>query len=386
MGVLVPLLSEKQPEKVIRRKLPMASLTFPELHLPAVLPHLLALPQGATVLALGATDSGKSTWVRESALALTAAGRTVAVVDCDLGQSEIGAPGTVGMALARPGAEFRFLRDLPASAAYFVGAVSSSRHSLDICVGATQMARAAKKQKPDLVLIDTDGYVSGSEARQGKRRLCELLLPQVVVALTRGGEIDPLLAVFAHRDTPDVWRLPVSPDVQRKSPAARATRRTARFGAALDGAEPQTFSLDQAVLLGTTLGTGEPLPHHLLQFLEQSLGCPVLHAERGVGGLFAVVGGERWNASGLSAIESHFRVRTVLVTAAQKFAGLLVGLVSSGGVLLGIGRIDRIDFPRRTLTVQTPCRKPAAVAQIWLGSLRLRADGRENGEVRPGEI
>ena len=236
------------------------------------------------------------------------------------------------------------------------------------------------------MLVDTDGYVSGSEARQGKRRLCELLLPQVVVALTRGGEIDPLLAVFAGRDTPDVWRIPVGPDVQRKSPAARATRRTARFLAALEASEPLVFSLDQMALLGTMLGTGEMLPHHLLQFLGQSLGCPALHAERSAAGLFVVVGGERWDTSGLSAIESYFGVRTVTVTAAQKFAGLLVGLVSRSGVLLGIGRIDRIDFPRRTLTVLTPCRKPAAVAQVWLGSLRLRADGRENGEVRPGEI
>ena len=125
----------------------MAEIVFPEPSLAAVLPSLLALPRGATVVALGATDSGKSTWVRDAAQTLTAAGQTVGIVDCDLGQSEIGAPGTIGAALARPGAPFRFLRDLPVSAAYFVGAVSSSRHGLDICVGATQMARAAKKAK-----------------------------------------------------------------------------------------------------------------------------------------------------------------------------------------------------------------------------------------------
>ncbi len=364
----------------------MAEIVFPEPHLPAVLPSLLALPRGAAVLVLGATDSGKSTWVREAALMLVGAGKSVAVVDCDLGQSEIGPPGTIGMALAKPGAEFRFLRDLPLGAAYFVGAISPARHGLDVCVGAVQMARAAKKQQPDLVLIDTDGFVSGSAARQIKRRMCELLLPQVALALTRGSEIDPLLALFARMDAPDIWRIPVSGAAQRKTTAARATRRTARFLAALDQSEPQTFSLDQITLLGTFLGTGEPLPHHLLQFLSQSLGRPALHAERSGSSLFVVVNGESWDTSGLAAIESYFSIRSVSVMAAQKFAGLLVGLVSGSGVLLGIGRIDRIDFSRRTLSVLTPCRKPAAVAQIWLGSLRLRADGRENGEVRPGEI
>ncbi len=365
----------------------MAEIVYLEPRSPAdLLPALLALPRGATVVVLGAPDCGKSTFVREAVFALTQAGRAVAVVDCDLGQSEIGPPGTIGAARAEAGAEFRSLRDLPVAAGYFIGAISPSRHLLDVCVGAAQTARAIKKSRPDLVLVDTDGYVQGSQARQFKRRLCELLLPQVVVALARDKEIDPLLPAFQGMDAPEVWRVPAAAAVQRKTPAARATRRTARFLAALDGAGPQTFSFDTTALLGTALGAGEPLAFHLLQFLSQSLGRPALHAERSGGGLSVIVSGETWDTSGLAAIETYFGVRTVSVSAAQKFAGLLVGLVAASGQLLGIGRIDRIDFSRRTLCVLTSCRKPGAVAQIWFGSLRLRADGRENGEVRPGEI
>jgi polynucleotide 5'-hydroxyl-kinase GRC3/NOL9 len=351
-----------------------------------LLPALLVLPQGATVLLLGAADSGKTTWVRDTALALTGAGRSAAIVDCDLGQSEIGPPGTIGAALALPGTQFRSLRELPQIAGYFIGAVSPAHHLLDVCVGAVQMARIAKKQRPDLVLVDTDGFVHGGPARQFKRRLCELLLPTVVIALTRESELDSVLAAFAKMDTPDVWRVAVSSEAQVKTTAARTTRRAARFLAALDKAEPLLFSLDSVALQGTTLGTGEPLPHHLIRFISQSLGRPALHAERSGGRLYIVVNGERWDPAGLAAIESYFGTRSVTITAAQKFAGLLVGLVSGSGILLGIGRIERIDFARRTLTVLTSCRKPAAVAQVWLGSLRLHADGREIGEVRPGEI
>lgn len=365
----------------------MAEIIYDVPQSPAdLLPALLDLPHGATILVLGAPDCGKSTFVREAVSVLTQAGRSVAVVDCDLGQSEIGPPGTLGAARAEAGTTFRSLRDLPAATGYFIGAVSSNRHTLDVCVGAVQTARAIKKSRPDLVLVDTDGYVQGREARQFKQRLCDLLLPQVVVGLCRGEELAPLLAAFRNRDFPDIWRVPTAEAVQRKTPAARATRRTARFLAALDGAEPLVFSWDSVGLLGTALGTGEPLAFHLLQFLSRWLGRPALHAERSGGSLSVVVSGETWDTSGLAAVESYFGVRTVSVTAAQKFAGLLVGLVSGGGQLLGIGRIDRIDFGRRTLTVLAPCRKPAAVAQIWFGSLRLRADGRENGEVRPGEI
>ncbi len=365
----------------------MAEIIYDAPQSPAdLLPALLALPRGATVLVLGAPDCGKSTFVRNALSAVTGAGRSIAVVDCDLGQSEIGPPGTIGAAKAEAGAEVRSLRDLPVAAGYFIGAISSNRHTLEVCVGAVQTARAIKKSRPDLVLVDTDGYVQGREAQQFKRRLCELLLPQVIVALSRGMEIDLLLSAFKNQDSPDLWRVPAAEAVQRKAPAARATRRAARFLSALEGAEPLVFSFDSTALLGTSLGTGEPVAFHLLQFLSQALGRPALHAERSGGHLSVMVSGETWDASGLAAVESYFSVRTVSVTAAQKFAGLLVGLVSSGGVLLGVGRIDRIDFGRRTLTISTPCRKPGAVAQIWFGHLRLRADGRENGEVKPGEI
>ena len=352
-----------------------------------LLPRLLELPRGASLLLLGSSDSGKTTWTRDAVAALTAAGRSVAIVDCDLGQGEIGPPGTVGTALAAPQSEFRTLRDLTPLASYFVGAVSPSRHQLDVCVGAVQMARVAKKRRPDLVLIDTDGLIAGSSACAYKRRLAELLLPQVIVALTRERELVPLLTAFAHLDTPELWRITSSPSVQRKTPATRAMRRVARFLTALDGAQTLTFSFDNVALQGTWLGVGDPLPHHLLQFVSQSLARPALHAELVPGGgLYIVLNGEGWNADGLAAIERHFGTRSVTITAAQKFARLLVGLVSSSGVLLQLGLIERIDFPRRTVTVLTPCRKPNAVAQIWMGSLRLRPDGREIGEVRPGEL
>ncbi len=348
--------------------------------------RLQSLPRGATVLLLGGTDTGKTTWTRQTVAALTEAGLTVAVVDCDLGQGEIGPPGTVGAGWAAPGGEYRSLRDLTLLASYFVGATSPARHTLDVCVGAVQMARVAKKRRPDLVLVDTDGLISGSSARPYKRRLAELLLPQVVLAFARGDELDPLLTAFAHFETPEVWRVPVSGEAQRKTPATRATRRSARFLFALEGAEAITLSLDDVALQGSWLGTGAALPHHFLQFLSRELRRPVLHAERHAGGLYVVVNGERWEQSGLAAVESHFHTRSVTIVAAQKFAHLLVGLVSGTGAFLSLGLIERIDFSRRTLTILTPCRKPRAVAQVWLGGLRLRPDGKELGEVRPGEV
>lgn len=349
---------------------------------------LPALPRGAAVLLLGGTDTGKTSFAVAATLALARAGRSVAIVDCDLGQSEIGPPGTIGAGLAEPSRaeSLRSLRDLAPLGAYFVGATSPARHALDVCVGACQMARVARKRRPDLVLIDTCGWTQGQAAVRFKRRLTELLLPHTILAFTRGDELDPLLAAFGHLQTPDLHRVAVASEVKRKTSTARATRRAARFLGALDGAREVTLSWDDVALLGTGLGQGTALPHHLVQFLCQSLRLPVLHAEQGPGGLYAVVNGEHWATSGLVAVESHFRTNSVTIAPAQKFAGLLVGLVNAQGALLDVGLLARLDFGARTLTVRTPCKRPGAVAQVWLGAVRLRTDGREKGENRPGEI
>ena len=354
--------------------------------LDVLLPRLRTLPRGVTVLLLGGTDTGKTYGARQIVGEFAQAGLSVAVIDCDLGQSEIGPPGTIGAGWAEPGQSYASLRDLVPLATYFVGAVSPARHQLDVCVGALQMARVAKKRRPDLILVDTDGLISGGLGRTYKRRLAELLLPSVVLAFARGGELAPVLRPFRGLSTPEVWPVAPSEAVQRKTPAARVTRRSARFLSALEGAQPVTLSLDAVSLQGTALGMGAPLPHHLQKFLADTLRRPVLHAEQNADGLYVVVNGEQWDLSGLAAIEHQFRTRYVTIVAAQKFARLLVGLVSPAGALLNVGLIERIEFARRTITILTPCRRPAAVAQVWLGGLRLRPDGRELGEVKPGEV
>lgn len=351
--------------------------------------HLLTLPPGSTVLLLGGTDTGKTTFAFSAAAMFVASGRTVAILDGDPGQGEIGPPGTLGVALAtssQSGA-IRSGRDLEPLASYFIGATTPARHLLETAVGLCQLARIAKKRRPDLILADTAGWVQGPAARHLARRVTELLLPHTILAFARGDELTPLLSAFRRLRSPEIMSVLPAEGVARKTPAARATRRAARFASALEGASEVTLSLDDVALWGTEFGQGEPLPHHLQQFVANSLVAPVLHAERRhEGTLYVVLDGDRWNSAGLAAVEGYFRTHTITVVPAEKFAGLLVGLVSDRGALLDIGLIVRLDFARRALTLFSACRRPAAIAQIWCGTLHIRPDGREIGSLRPGEL
>lgn len=346
------------------------------------------LPVGAAVLLLGATDVGKTTFALAVADQYAHAGRSVAVLDCDLGQSEIGPPGTVGVALTslERMIPVRTGRDLGLIEAAFVGATSPAGHELDTVAAACRLARAAHKHNPDLLLVDTPGWVQGA-ATVFVRRLADVLRPQTILAFTRGDELVSLLAPFRGLQTPQVHRVSPDPAAVRKTSAARTARRALRFAAALEGASEHVLSLDQVALCGTDLFTGEPLPHHVQQFLSRSLAVPVLHAERQAAGPpYIVVNGERWNTSGVSAIAEYFRTTHVTVVPAQKFARLLIGLINNQGALLDIGLVARLDFLQRTLTVLTACRRPAAIAQVWCGFLRVRPDGRELGTLRPREL
>ena len=229
--------------------------------------------------------------------------------------------------------------------------------------------------------------MQGPSARHLARRVAELLLPQAVFAFQRSDELEPLLSAFSNLKTPEVHRVVPAEGVVRKPPAARATRRAARFAAALEGASEITLSLDAVAPVGDGTRPGQPPAAPRPAVRRQLFRCP-RPPRRTVrrGALYVVVGGDRWNAAGLAVLEGHFRTKNMTVVPAGKFAGLLVGLISDRGALLDIGLIAHLDLAQRVLTVLTPCRRPAAIAQVWLGTARLRADGKELSPLRPGEI
>ena len=63
---------------------------------PGARPVLEAVRRARVTMVVGASDTGKTTLTAYLAGALAARGETVAVVDADVGQSEIGPPTTVG--------------------------------------------------------------------------------------------------------------------------------------------------------------------------------------------------------------------------------------------------------------------------------------------------
>lgn len=336
-----------------------------------------------TTLILGGVDVGKTTFTRMLVNRIVAQGKRIAVLDLDLGQSEIGPPGCVG--LGWTDTPVRALSEIAPQALAFVGATSPPGFLLEYLTGARRLADLANRP----LVIDSCGMIQGGSARRMHQAQVELLRPEQVVALQRQGEMEALLAPIRRAGACRIYMPPVPEAVTRKAPAYRTQRRAMRFAAYFHGASLHTYAFSEVTFLGTWLGRGLPLPAHEMKFLNECVGpnARVYHAEMCDRHLGLMASRPLYLESpGLSMAQQHLRTRSISVTVAPRLKHLLLGLEAEKGKLLGLGVLEAIDFRRGTMGVLTPVRAPAAAKLIRMGSLRVSPEGVESGTLRADEL
>lgn len=184
--------------------------------------------QGETVLVLGAADTGKSTLVRWLAARLLREGGPVAWLDADLGQTTLGVPTTMNLAVMR---EIPEMLPRP-SDTFFVGGTTPRGHMLPVLVGMQRLRERASAHRAAVTLIDTSGLVSPAAGGGALHEwTIELLRPQRVIALQRGRELEHLLGPLRRRADLALHELPVAGAVRSRSPEARAARRREQYRA-----------------------------------------------------------------------------------------------------------------------------------------------------------
>ena len=115
------------------------------------------------VMMVGAPDTGKTTLARLLLEAAVMAGRTVAYVDADIGQSTTGPPTCVGMKLIRSQGDLHDLHT--ADELRFVGAINPDGVVLQQVVATAALVEAARSQA-ELVVLDTTGAISASSDKR----------------------------------------------------------------------------------------------------------------------------------------------------------------------------------------------------------------------------
>jgi polynucleotide 5'-hydroxyl-kinase GRC3/NOL9 len=338
-----------------------------------------AASEAQVTLVIGESDTGKTSLVTRLANGLHARGLTVAVVDADLGQSEIGPPTTIGLGrVTRPLAR---LSDADVLALRFVGVTSPARDALAAVTGTRLLVDRARRLGFEKIVIDTSGLVRGDIGRRLKQAKIDVLGPDLIVALQRAGECEPILHAYAPASRPRVLRLPGFVPVRRRTPDDRRRHRERALAAHLSGARAITLDLSRVVLRTPALFIGTPIGAEALRTVDGALETEIVWAESRAGELVVVspaLGELRLKAMGraLGAV-------TVMHHDVEDLVHVLAGLDDASLDTVGLGVITAIDFTARRMTVVTAV-PPGRVASVSIGRERYRAFGPPPTDVTAG--
>lgn len=199
---------------------------------------------------IGASDTGKSTLARYLYRDLCRRRRRVAYLDADMGQSTLGLPTTLNLALSNELGDDRFPPQ-GMRVAFFTGSITPRGHLLPTVVGAYRLQRKALLAGAQSIIVDTTGLVERSEGGGAlKQWKIELLSPGIVIGLQRHGELEPILWPLRRGDRVRCIELPVSPHVVERSRQTRIARRNSRLARYLESAQPQLVALRKTAAYG----------------------------------------------------------------------------------------------------------------------------------------
>ena len=144
------------------------------------------------VLILGAGNSGKSSLCTYLLNNIVDGKCKVAVLDGDLGQSDIGPSATVGYTLVSK--RLPELYDSKLKNAFFVGVTSPIKSAEKTIEGLATMKNEILQQQVDFVLVNTDGWVSGEIAVKFKTAQVSKVKPDIIIGVQMHDELAPLIA------------------------------------------------------------------------------------------------------------------------------------------------------------------------------------------------
>ena len=277
-----------------------------------------------TVMVIGAPDSGKTTLARFLVRELSHRGEPVAYIDGDMGQSMLGPPTTLGMAVWD--GHLEDLEKAEPDAVYFVGSTSPRGHGLETLVGLKRLLERSRGGRDLFAIVDTTGYVTGRDALELKYQKIGLLAPRHIVAVQRHGEIEHILRTQEGRPGFLIHRLSSPAVVKTRSPEERRLYRLRRFREYF-----KTVRLHRVDLRGVSL-TG----FHRIKIQEG---------------------------------------------AEERLEGLLVGLNDPENFLVALGIIETLDRFKRILSCLVPSDADLErVQSVRLGSIRIDLSEETNGE------
>ncbi len=322
------------------------------------------------VMIVGAVDVGKTSFCAYLANRALKEKRRVAIIDADLGQSDLGPPSTVSSRrIAKP---IRDLFEIDARNVCFIGVTSPSSATSEVMDGIAKMKEKFLKLGIDLLIVNTDGWVEGEDAVRYKLALVKRIKPRIVIGIQEQNELTFLLGTLT--ETQNIAIEP-SPAARKRDREERRFLRELGYKKYLKGATTQLFPLNWVKITGVPFGPGaSPSRNHMNKIVDH-IGTTPLYCEETPSSIFIALSKEQWADEEIAnALEEALNKKVKIIWEGDE-EGLLVGLHDEGGTFLGIGIIEQLDYSRRALKVYTNVKK--SIALIHVGRVKLGKSGRE---------
>jgi len=315
--------------------------------------------EGDRILILGGVDTGKSGLTLYLANRLIARGLKVGIIDTDIGQSDVGPPGTIGYSSIDK--QFYTYQDIPLNNAYFIGDITPAGHLLQLVTGVETLNRTGSD---DVTIVNTCGYIHGGRARALKKGIAEVLDPTMIIFLDREGELTHLKhALSRYRQT----TLEIPSAIKPKRMVERIDYRKLLIESYFENASIMSFRMENIYLDNTVLGEA---CYKVFRGTVYGLYWDGEYT-------YVPYTGDR---KALENILDKVEGRKIFINLAR-LKGLLVGLYK-GDRFLNIGMLESMDPIEGLINIYS--KVDDRVDRVVFGYLIISPDGSRLARLRPG--
>jgi len=327
---------------------------------------------------LGDIDVGKSSLILYLANMLIRDGYRIGVIDADIGQSDIGPPGTIGLSIIDeciPSFDKAELYD-----AYFIGDKTPTGHLLPVVIGTLKMVEKALSHKVDGILINTTGYIHGGVARALKKYKIEAVNPSHIIGLSLGRELIPLINYLGIREKMILLEAPKY--IARKEHKDRRVFRHLKMGAYFYNCKEHILDLREIRLENTVIGSGVK-SDQFIGFFNDVIGIKPEAIYTDKNDIYLIFK-RRIDKSTYMKLFNKLRrdFNNVKIVSIESIKGLYLGLYKERE-FKGVGRLEDIDFKENKI-IFTASRDIENIDRIVFGYLLLDEKFNEKGSIKPG--
>ncbi len=356
------------------------------------------------VLVLGASDSGKSTFCQYLIDSACNASLKAALVDTDVGQSQIGPPTTIGIKLFEstqvgdkqhlPFGGYENEDDVPqqkldqnsnslvrvqknakdelyykADALYFVGALSPHRNLLPILTGTRLMVDVALEAGADFTVIDTTGYIHEVPAVHLKQNKIDIIHPHHLVCMGRSKDWERIIGCYSNINFLTIHYLLPHKLARTKSSDARKRNRTERFKTYFADSQLQKISFEKIRGARTSFFNGRIANQKELEILCRLTETDVTYAEWGHRSI-SLIARRKLTQDATKSLKNYLSLSSVSDETPAYFRQRLVGMVDSAGDTSGIGIIEVVDFQNKELHIRCNLGIASKIKVLQFGDYR----------------